>query len=278
MSIITFWSDGKHRTEQTISMAAVATKIALERNYKILLIDTRKNDKTLQDAFWSPLSKNIKINTTKTDIGSGMNGLIKAVASNKISPEIITNYTKIALKGRLEILTNREDITSEDYERQRLYIKDIIRTANKYYDLVFVDVGGSIGDETVQEIISMSDLVMVNITQKLRAILDYMQARDKQTDIITKAKRIVVVGRYDVHSKYNIKNLMNFTKEKELFNIPYSTVFYEACYTGTIIEYIASWRTKMTKKNNPNVEIMNCISKISDRVVEKLKENKLATY
>ncbi len=41
MAIITFWSNAKKPTGQTMSIAAVATSMAIEHNYKILLISTR---------------------------------------------------------------------------------------------------------------------------------------------------------------------------------------------------------------------------------------------
>ena len=40
MSIITFWNDGKEQTGKTLSMAAIATYMAIEHNYKILVIST----------------------------------------------------------------------------------------------------------------------------------------------------------------------------------------------------------------------------------------------
>lgn len=41
MAIITFWSNTKKETGQTMSIAAVATCMAIEHNYKILLVSTR---------------------------------------------------------------------------------------------------------------------------------------------------------------------------------------------------------------------------------------------
>lgn len=40
MSIITFWSNGKEETAKTLSIAAIATNIAMERNFKILIVPT----------------------------------------------------------------------------------------------------------------------------------------------------------------------------------------------------------------------------------------------
>lgn len=41
MAIITFWSNTKKETGQSMSIAAVATSMAIEHNYKILLVSTR---------------------------------------------------------------------------------------------------------------------------------------------------------------------------------------------------------------------------------------------
>lgn len=41
MAIITFWSESKKGTGQTMSAVAVATSMAIEHNYRILLISTR---------------------------------------------------------------------------------------------------------------------------------------------------------------------------------------------------------------------------------------------
>ena len=38
MSIVTFWNDDREQTGRTLTSVAVATRMAMERNYKILLI------------------------------------------------------------------------------------------------------------------------------------------------------------------------------------------------------------------------------------------------
>ena len=37
MSIVTFWSNGKEETGKTLAIAAIATYMAIEHNYKILV-------------------------------------------------------------------------------------------------------------------------------------------------------------------------------------------------------------------------------------------------
>lgn len=41
MAIITFCSNAKKETGQTMSVAAIASTMAIEHNYKILIISTR---------------------------------------------------------------------------------------------------------------------------------------------------------------------------------------------------------------------------------------------
>ena len=82
MAVITFCSNQIRETGQTMSMAAVATHMAIEHNYKILMIDTANNDKTLEDAFWSQTKKTIV--KQKQDIGSGLSGLIRVIDSNSL--------------------------------------------------------------------------------------------------------------------------------------------------------------------------------------------------
>lgn len=53
MPVISFWSNTKKQTGQTMSLAAIATSMAIEHNYKILIISTIYNDNTLDLCFGS---------------------------------------------------------------------------------------------------------------------------------------------------------------------------------------------------------------------------------
>ena len=101
MLFLTFYGSNKIETAQTTSMAGIATHLSIEKNYKTLLLNTKYNDTSLQECFWDQ-SINIKL---KGDLETGIGGLIKAIASNKTSPEIITNYTRTIFKERLEVIS-----------------------------------------------------------------------------------------------------------------------------------------------------------------------------
>ena len=140
MAIISFWSGDKRQSGQTLSMAAIATQMCVEHNMRTLMIDATFDDDTLERCFWNvSKSKNFakKLNNGKIDIASGAEGLVSAVASNKTSPEIISNYTKIVFKNRLDVLPGLKTKILEEHEKSLMLYKDLVNAANKYYDLVF---------------------------------------------------------------------------------------------------------------------------------------------
>ena len=98
MAIITFWNDGKVETNQSMTIAAIATNIAIDYDYKILIINTKFDDHSLERAFESKNTINNIFSKGKVDVDMGLSGAAKAIISNKTSPEIITNYTRIILK------------------------------------------------------------------------------------------------------------------------------------------------------------------------------------
>ena len=135
MSVVTFWNNGKEQTGKSL--------MAIEHNYKILVISTGHKDSTIDRCFWEEkkIKKNLGLFGPNTNIAmeDGVVGLETIMKSNRISPEQITNYTKIVFKDRLEILPSFKGEKIE-YNELKTYYPDIINLANRYYDLVFVDL------------------------------------------------------------------------------------------------------------------------------------------
>ena len=78
MAIITFKSNELKETGQTLSLAAIATQMAIEHSYKILIVSTNFKDQTLENCFWEldRLNKPIIANTRNASVGvdSGVEG------------------------------------------------------------------------------------------------------------------------------------------------------------------------------------------------------------
>ena len=59
MSIITFWNNGREQSGRTLTAVACATRMAIERNARILVVSTSFGDQTIKNCFWEDTSKNI---------------------------------------------------------------------------------------------------------------------------------------------------------------------------------------------------------------------------
>ena len=149
MSIVTFYNSSIEQTGKTMSIAAISTYMAIEHNYRILVISTTNRPDPLKECFWEQKKKKRNLGifgpNAALEVENGVEGLARMIRSNKISPDIITNYTKVVFKDRFEILLGCEVPPSDGTIVEKFY-PNIIKSANQYYDLVFVDL-----DENVDE-------------------------------------------------------------------------------------------------------------------------------
>ena len=126
MPIITFWSHNEKTIGQTVSAALVATVMAIEYNYKILLISADFNNTALEDCFGTQESNKalvkMLVSGPQVNLDSGINGLLKMADSNRVTPDIIQDYTKIILKNRFEVLYSpflADDHQAETMEKMK---------------------------------------------------------------------------------------------------------------------------------------------------------------
>lgn len=273
MAIITFWSDYLKETGQTYTIASVATNIAINHNQRILLISTEYDDDSLESCFWNMKKQsqatNLFISDNKINIDSGIEGLVKAMLANRATPENIKNYTKVVFKDRLEVLPGFIGKNTEEYEKISKYYPDIIKTANKYYDFVMVDASKGLSPLT-KDLLDISDLIVVNINQRLKTIDSYLELMGKK-EISKKDNIIPVVGKYDHTSKYNAKNVTRYMKQRgEVLTISYNTLFFESCEEGKLADFLLKIRT--LSGNNSSSVLAKEIENLSNAAIYKLKE------
>ena len=273
MAIITFKSNELKETGQTLSLVAVATQMAIEHSYKILIVSTNFKDQTLENCYWEldRLNKPI-IADPKANIGvdSGVEGLIKILASNKTSTEIVKNYSKTILRDRLDMLLSPKAENYNEYIQICREYPEILKVADRYYDLVFVDLTNRMNDKEAQDIINVSDVIVYNLTQKLKSINDFIELREND-EFYRRKNIILLLGRYDAYSKYNVKNITRYMKEKkQLLAIPYNTLYFEACSEGKVIDFFL--RLKNIDETDRNRLIANEATRVDDAIIYKLQE------
>lgn len=276
MAIIAFWSKEKRETGQTLSQIALTTHMAIEHNYKILNISTSFNDNTMEDAYWNnqkQMELLKKITNTNNQIGmeSGIEGLIKVLNSNKTSNNIVSSYAKVVFKDRLDVLCAPKTTSFNEYTRICGSYLNIVQAANRNYDLVFIDISKSMPEEQVKKILEIADIIVVNITQKLRILDDYIKLKE-ENNFFKKNNILINIGRYDRFSKYNIKNITRYTKQKrDVLATLYNTLFFESCSESTVANYFIGLRS-IKDTEDRNFLFIEQLQKNIKEIIYKLQE------
>ena len=276
MPIISFWNATREQTGQTLSAIATVTNMAIQQNIKILLISTSLNDNTMKDCFSvekqgmlsSIFGSNINVVNQ-----NGIEGLDRIVRSNKISPNIVKDYTKVILKERLEVLFGYTGTEGQYDDLCKQYL-EIIMAANQYYNLVFVDVAREMDKALQKEILKRSDIIVPIISQKKETIKQSINYFVKAPDVDIK-KAIFTIGKYDGKSKYNIKNITrNIAKEKNTINISntisYNTLLADASQEGGIVDLLLDF--SRLKGKDENTELIRELTELGNEIKMKINQ------
>ena len=82
---------------------------------------------------------------------------------------------------------------------------------------------------------------------------------------------MLLIGRYDSYSKYNVKNITRYMKEKkQLLAIPYNTLYFEACSEGKVIDFFL--KLKNIDEADRNRFIANEAIRADEAIIYKLQE------
>ena len=272
MSIISFWTEDTKETGQTSVAIAVATQMAIQHNKKILLISTYANNKEFDAAFWKPqvdrknLLSFLNLNKKVVGLESGVEGLMKIEGTNKLTPNLITDYTGIIFKDRLEILAGYNGLETDITDA---FYVSLVKKASQVYDIIIVDLPKGV-NKLAQDILNISDVVVYGITQKRHSIDQYMSSR-KEGYTSKMNNLLVYIGRYDRFSKYTQKNVSRTTKTQDLlYPIVYNTLFSDACDEGVVVDYFLKIQT-VTDKNR-NTDFVDEIKELIKGILYKIDE------
>ena len=276
MSIVTFYNNNIEQTGKTMSITAIATFMSIEHNYRILIISTTNKEDNLKNCFWEEKKKRRNLGifgpNANLEVQNGVEGLTRIIRSNKITPDIITNYTKVVFKDRLEVLLGSNQVERNSPELQNIEktYPEIIKSANKYYDLVFVDLDENVDEETKTSILDMSDVTVVNLSQRL-SINKFAETK-VNTNRLKDRKKLILIGRYDKYSKYNSKNITRYLGEKnQVLTVPYNTLFMEASEEAGVPDLFLRFR-KMAETEDVNGFFISEIRRASENIIYRLQD------
>lgn len=279
MTIITFWNNNTGKIGQTYSALAIATHMAIEHNYKILLMSTKYNDQVTMQAFGFSQSvqalNRLTKNKNSMELESGIEGMTKLALSNRLTPEVVPNYTRMVFKDRLEILAaqKNKEAGNIDYIRTYSATKNILNVARKYYDVIFVDLNNGFSEEPTREILEMSNIIILNIEQKMSEFDSLSELKEKEK-IFTPKNSFTLINRYDRESKYTSKNITRYLNEKkEVLTVPYDNLFAEAVQEGTAAEFFLNPRIrKLEDTEDKTAFLISELTRAEQAIVYRMQE------
>lgn len=282
MAIVTFWNDDREQSGKTLTAVAVATRMSIEYNYKILLISTSFQDTTMKNCFWgTEAQRSLKLFGNKNNniaVENGIEGIYKLVSANKLTPTVITDYSKVIFKGRLEVIGSylgskeaSREVNYKEYEKIRSAYAELIRMANQYYDMVLVDLDKNMPEDIVSEILQLSNINVIVISQRMESLNRYRDLRENNM-IINSPKTIPVVGKYMNNTKYNLKNIMKYLEiKRDLDKIPLNMLYFESAEESGVTDLFL--RLKNIKDtSDENYIFMQDVLKLTEKIIKRLQE------
>ncbi len=279
MTIVTFWNNNTGKIGQTHSALAIAAHMAVEHNYKILLMSTKYNDQVTMKAFgFDQITKTVNLltnNKNTMDLESGIEVMSKLALSNRLTADIVPNYTRMIFKKRLEVLAGPQDREDEKIDYKKIYdsCKTIANIARQYYDIVFVDLNNGLDEEATKAILKISNIVIVNVEQKPSEFTEMVKLRS-DLDFLNQKNTMFLINRYDRSSKYSTKNVTrDLMEKKEILSVPYNHLFAEAMQEGTAAEFFLNPKIrKLDDTEDRTAFFISELKRAEEAIIYKMQE------
>ena len=254
--------------------------MGIERNLKILIVDASFRDEMMKKAFLQDESNDElikKINMGKVDISAGIEGLLAAVSSNKISPETVKSYSTPILVGRVDIIYGLKTIDKKVFENSLMPMLEMVKIADMYYDLIFIDLQkGLRNSPAINEILKASELVIYTMEQKLEQINRFIELWGKDEALLNKNRVIPLLTREDSFSKYNCDNIARKIGMKPgMPSIVYNTLLMEAMQEGKLVNLLITLNDdNSTYRNNYLIKTLEDLNLLIIDRIQQLKYEK----
>lgn len=279
MAVVVFTSWPGKETGQSTSMIAISTHMAIEHNYRILDISTNFNDRSIENAFWNEEKQKALVgqlmrgNRREANFDQGVEGLMKVIKSNRVTSNIVADYTKVVFRERFDVLGTFNTSSYKDYCVYAQGYPQIIDLAGKDYDLVFVDLSKYMPQDIRLQILANADIVVLNIAQRQKDLDKILDLRQK--DKFWAQKKIMYnIGRYDKFSKFNAKNVARYLNERKgVMCVPYNTLYFEAASEALTADYFI--KLKGLDPEDRNSAFTKELSEDAQKIIFKAQELQL---
>lgn len=260
--LVGVWSPFHGQTCNTGNAVAIATRMAVSRNFKILLMHNTVNKSNMENGFFqNEVETNQDISAIFDE--SGVDALMKLARTSCLNAENFKDYTDIIIPDRLEVLrgTLRKDGMIKELLLSQ--IQYIIACAKTAYDFVFLDINAGYGELSLKTL-QLADILIISLNQNMEVLSTYFKKREWDL-VLDRKPHLIVLGNYDEESDYKVEKIQNaFKFDGELCPIPRNVKFMDSFNTHSVLDYFS--RDPIEPTRTKREEFLSSL----DRVVKKL--------
>ena len=280
MPIVSFFNNSRREAGNTLSSIALATQMSIDHNMKILLLSTSYKDETIKESFIreNKTVKKLFKNASYKINQAGIEGLDRIVKSNKMAKGVVRDYTEVILKDRLELLLGLGKNHEKSYEDIQDDYEKIVLLANQDYDMVIVDIDRELNEDVKKAILKHSDIVVLTAVQTAKEMQYLCEMIDNNDYGINNKNSIILLGRYNPNTKYNVKNITRaiFGQKKTLNTIPFNNLFFESVQEASVVDLFLN--LMKVKDKDENYEFIQEIKRLSEDILNKIQELRMTNY
>lgn len=236
--LVGVWSPFHGQTCNTSNAVAIATRMAVTRAVKILLMHNTINKSNMENAFFDDIA-NYEKDATSIFEESGIDAMMKLAKTSQLCPSNFSDYTNILIRERLEMLfgTFRKDLASQELMTEQ--IQYIIKCARDTYKFVFLDINAGHGDLSVKTL-ELADVLIISLNQNMEVLKSYFE-RKEWHPVLDNKPHILLLGNYDENSMYNIERIRKkFNFNGDIYPIYRNVNFADAFNHHKVIELLST--------------------------------------
>ena len=173
----------------------------------------------------------------------------------------------------MEVIVGKKETQDEENEKFDFNdYPDVLKIANNFYDMVFVDLDRGLDSDLTKKILETSNLIICNMEQKLEEI-EKMVETQKIEKVVGGRNVLYLLNRYEKNSKYNVKNIMRNSRiKKDLYTVPYDLMYSDSLQDGTIDQFVLNPKIRRATLEEEHGFFVAQVNSFCEAIIYKLQE------
>lgn len=257
-----FFFFGQERKSGTTSnMVAVATRLSVKEQKKIILLQLGDKKETLETAFYKSWENQRLRENCAYFLAEGLDYLLQ---KNTVKLEEIQKVLKEFIPGVLYYFPMGErEIILQNPRQYRIFLGRVVEKLEQMADYVFIDCG-ALEIKEIEFLKKKEDLTVINLKQTSESFDAFFLKQYHAAQ-----KFFYLVGNYHFDSVYNKKNLYRMYRipQGRFGVIPYNPQFQYACQRGQLWRYLSDSHSLL-----PDLERDKAFRRETDQVLAAMLE------